>query len=70
MSTSCEPDLRAGGSCGCLRKDLARIEIKEENLKNLEKIAKMMEYESADVKGLDEALAKVLTFYRRFVPYS
>jgi len=49
---------------------LARIEIKEENLKNLEKIAKMMEYESADVKGLDEALAKVLTFYRRFVPYS
>jgi len=49
---------------------MAVIEIKDENLKTLEKVAKVMEYEAGDVKGVDEALARVLAFYRRFVPYS
>ena len=51
---------------------MAKIELKDENLKALEKIARFMEYEIADDRSIDvdEALASVLAFYRRFVPYN
>jgi predicted P-loop ATPase/GTPase len=48
---------------------MAVINIKDENLLNLMKIQKVVQMEEGENISLDEALAKVLTFFKKFVPY-
>ena len=48
---------------------MAKIDIRDENHRNLEKIRKLIEgYEGGNVT-LDDTLARILAFYRRFVPF-
>jgi histidyl-tRNA synthetase len=49
---------------------MAVINIKDENLQNLEKIQSVVQMEEGQKVNLDETLAKILAFYRRFVPYN
>ena len=49
---------------------MAIINIKDENLRNLMKIQKIIHMEEGEETGLDKTLAKVLAFYRKFVPYN
>jgi len=46
------------------------IDIKDENLQNLMKIQEVYEFEDGQKLDLDETLAKILAFYRRYVPYN
>jgi hypothetical protein len=47
---------------------MAVIKIKNENLQNLEKIQILVQIEEGQKISLEEALARVIAFYRRFVP--
>lgn len=51
---------------------MTQVDLKEGNLRNLEKIQEILSIEERDGSEvtLDEALAKVLSFYRRYVPYN
>jgi len=49
---------------------MAIINIKDENLRNLAKIQEVIRLYDGKEPSLDEALARVLAFYRRFVPYN
>jgi len=49
---------------------MAVINIKDENLQNLAKIQHVIQLYDGKETSLDEALARVLSFYRRFVPYN
>ena len=48
---------------------MARINIKDENLRNLKAIQQTISLEEKEV-SVDEALARVLAFYKKFVPYN
>lgn len=50
--------------------DMAEIDIAEENLRNLKAVQKVIQFEEGNETSLDEALARILTFYRKFVPYN
>jgi len=49
---------------------MAVINIKDENLQKLEKIQNVVQMEEGREISIDEALARVIAFYRRFVPYN
>ena len=49
---------------------MAIINIKDENLQNLEKIQEIFHMEVGEEISLDETLAKILAFYKKFVPYN
>lgn len=49
---------------------MARINIKDGNLRKLKAIQYIVREEDGQEISLDEALARVLAFYRRFVPYN
>lgn len=51
-------------------KEMAQIDIADENLVKLLKIQHVINAEEGLESSLDEALARVLEFYRRFVPYA
>lgn len=51
-------------------REMAQIDIADENLAKLLKIRTMINTEEGLESSLDEALARVLEFYRRFVPYA
>ncbi|MCW3979768.1 MAG: hypothetical protein NWF12_08485 [Candidatus Bathyarchaeota archaeon] len=46
------------------------IKLSNENLRNPETIKNLMSVEEGREAGLDEALSRILDFYRLFVPYS
>jgi len=45
------------------------INMQDENLRNLMKIQKIIQLYDGKETSLDEALARVLAWYRKFVPY-
>lgn len=49
---------------------MAEIKLSTENLRNLETIKNLMSVEEGRETGLDEALSRILDFYRLFVPYN
>lgn len=49
---------------------MAKIHVKDENIRNLKKIQRVIQLEEGKETSLDEALARVLTFYRMFVPFN
>jgi hypothetical protein len=49
---------------------MTQIDIADENLAKLLKIQHVINTEEGLESNLDEALARVLEFYRRFVPYA
>ena len=48
---------------------MAVINLSDENLRNLEKIRMIVRMEEGTDSNLDGVLARVLNFYRKFVPY-
>jgi hypothetical protein len=50
-------------------KDMAIIDIAQENLMKLEQIRKVVHVEDGVDSSIDEILSRVLSFYRMFVPY-
>jgi hypothetical protein len=48
---------------------MAVINLSDENLRNLEKIQTIVRIEDGTDSKLDGVLARVLDFYRKFVPY-
>jgi histidyl-tRNA synthetase len=49
---------------------MTQIDIRDENLFKLRKIQKVIKAEDGVNSSLDESLARVLDFYRMFVPYN
>ena len=49
---------------------MAIINIKDENLRNLKKIQQIIQIEDGKETSTDEALARILAFYRIYVPYN
>lgn len=49
---------------------MAVINLSDENLRNLEKIQTIVRMEEGTDSNLDGVLARVLNFYRKFVPYN
>ena len=49
---------------------MTQIDIQDENLFKLRKIQKVIQAEDDINSSLDESLARVLDFYRKFVPYN
>jgi hypothetical protein len=49
---------------------MAQIEIRDENLLKLVKIQKVIREEEGINSSLDESLARVLDFYRKYVSYN
>jgi len=49
---------------------MAQIDVADENLAKLLRIQHAINAEEGLESNLDEALSKVLEFYRRFVPYN
>lgn len=45
------------------------LRLRQENMTNLRAIQKIILFEEDRALALDEVLARVLAFYRRFVPY-
>ncbi|MDH5199728.1 MAG: hypothetical protein OEW93_02475 [Candidatus Bathyarchaeota archaeon] len=48
---------------------MAVINLSDENLRNLEKIQTIIRIEDGTDSNLDGVLARVLGFYKKFVPY-
>ena len=49
---------------------MTQIDIRDENLLKLMKIQTVIKAEDGIHSSLDESLARVLDFYRKFVPYN
>ncbi len=49
---------------------MAQIDIRVENLLKLVKIQKVIQEEEGIHSSMDESLARVLDFYRKYVPYN
>lgn len=49
---------------------MAQIDVADENLLKLMQIQHVIKEEEGLDSSLDEALSRVLEFYRRFVPYN
>ena len=49
---------------------MAVINVKDENVQNLAKIQNVITFEEGKHVSLDEALARVLAFYKKYVPYN
>lgn len=49
---------------------MTQIDIRNENLFKLRKIQTVIREEDCIESSLDESLARVLDFYRKFVPYN
>ncbi|UCH56690.1 MAG: hypothetical protein JSV18_04850 [Candidatus Bathyarchaeota archaeon] len=49
---------------------MAQIDVADENLLKLRGIQKVILIEEGIESNLDETLARILEFYRRFVPYN
>ena len=49
--------------------EMAEIDIADENLRNLEAIQNIILVEDGKETSLNQALARVLAFYQKFVPY-
>ena len=49
---------------------MTQIDIRDENLLKLRKIQTVIREEDGIESSLDESLARVLDFYRKFVPYN
>jgi hypothetical protein len=49
---------------------MAQINLADENILKLKQIQNVIRNEDGIDSSVDEALARVLTFYRRFVPYN
>jgi len=49
--------------------NMAVINLSDENLRNLEKIQTIIRIEDGTDSNLDGVLARVLGFYKKFVPY-
>jgi len=49
---------------------MVEIDVAEENLRSLKAIQNIIKVEEGRETSLDEALTRILMFYRRFVPYS
>lgn len=50
--------------------EIARITIKDENLRNLKAVQEIIHLEEGQKSSLDEVLERILAFYRRFVQYN
>ena len=48
---------------------MTQVDIADENLLKLTQIREVVELEDGLVSSIDEVLARVLGFYRNFVPY-
>jgi hypothetical protein len=49
---------------------MAQINLADENILKLKQIQNVIRNEDGIDSSVDEALARVLSFYRRFVPYN
>jgi hypothetical protein len=49
---------------------MAQINVADENILKLKQIQNVIRNEDGIDSSMDEALARVLFFYRRFVPYN
>jgi hypothetical protein len=49
---------------------MAQINLADENILKLKQIQNVIRNEDGIDSSVDEALARVLAFYRRFVPYN
>jgi len=49
---------------------MAVMDVTQENLLRLEEIKRVVNAEDGVETSLDEVLSRVLSFYRKFVPYS
>ena len=51
-------------------KEMAQIDLADENLLKLKQIQHILLEDGTEDASVDEALARVLDFYRKFVPYN
>ena len=51
-------------------KEMAQIDLADENLQKLKQIQLILLEDGIEDAIVDEALARVLDFYRKFVPYN
>ncbi len=51
-------------------KEMAQIDLADENLQKLSQIQHILVEDGIEDASVDEALARVLDFYRKFVPYN
>ena len=51
-------------------KEMAEIDIADGNFLKLKMIQKVIRLEDGTEPSMDETLARVLAFYRKFVPYN
>ena len=51
-------------------KDMAKIEMADENLMKIQMIREVISMEEGVESSVDEALTRILEFYRKFVPYN
>jgi hypothetical protein len=49
---------------------MAQINLADENILKLKQIQNVIRNEDGIDSSVDEALARILSFYRRFVPYN
>ena len=49
---------------------MAKIEMADENLMKIQMIRQVMSVEEGVESSVDDALTRVLEFYRKFVPYN
>ena len=49
---------------------MTQVDIADENLLKLTQIQEIVEFEDGMGSSVDEVLARVLEFYRQFVPYN
>lgn len=49
---------------------MTQVDIADENLIKLTQIQEVVEFEDGMESSIDEVLARVLEFYRKFVPYN
>ncbi|UCD44817.1 MAG: hypothetical protein JSV27_12015 [Candidatus Bathyarchaeota archaeon] len=51
-------------------KHTAKLNIRDENLVNLQKVQRVINAEEGVETSLDDSLKRVLDFYRKYVPYN
>lgn len=51
-------------------KRTAKLNIRDENLVNLQKVQRVISAEEGVETSLDDSLKRVLDFYRKYVPYN
>ena len=69
-TSNCESPLKDEPPASHLELEMTQVDIADENLLQLTQIKEVVEFEDGMESSIDEVLARVLEFYRKFVPYN